>query len=93
MRITSSYLSSVNEIKLLTSTTTQGIGLLTFIVLGFCNLFGVECNMYNNKIEAAKNASATKIIEKAKQLDATGIMNIRFQITGLTVFMSGIAYK
>lgn len=93
MKLTSSHLEGVEEIKLLTATSTQGLGLLTLIVLTFCHLFGTECYMYNKKVETTKNATATKLINKAHQVDATGIMDIRFQITGLTVFMSGIAYK
>ncbi len=93
MKLTTTTLSNVEEIKLLSATSTFGIGFLTSIVWSFCHLFGMECNMFNEKIEKAKNAAANKLIEKAEQVEADGIMGLRFQITGLTVFIYGVAYK
>ena len=93
MKITSSTIKNVEELKLLSATSTMGIGFLTAIVLSFCHLFGVECDLYNRKIEKAKAYAANKIFNKANEIHADGIMNVRFQVSGLTVFVYGVAYK
>ena len=49
--------------------------------------------MYGKKIEKAKSSAALKLVEKANEAGAAGIMDVNFQITGTTVFMYGIAYK
>lgn len=93
MNITTSNLENVTQIKMITATTTYGAGLLTLFVLSFCHFFGLECQMYDKKIEKAKVAAASKLFEKAKESGATGIMNVRIQIDNTTVLMYGMAYK
>lgn len=93
MNITFSNIDNVNQIKMLSASATYGVGLLTSIVYGLCNIVGTQCKMYDKKIEKAKNAAAGILIEKATAVGASGIMNVQFQIHGTTVFMYGIAYK
>ncbi len=93
MNITFSNIDNVKEIKMLSASATYGMGLLTSIVFGFCNIFGTQCKMYDKKIEKTKNTAASILIEKATAVGASGIMNVQFQIHGTTVFMYGIAYN
>lgn len=93
MNITSSQLDNVSELKTLTATATCGIGLLTAIVLSFCMLFGLQCSWFSKKVEKSKSVATQLLIEKAGQLSADGLMNIRFELSGLTVFVYGTAYK
>ena len=93
MNFTCALLDNVKHIKMLTATATYGIGLLTAIVNGFCQLFGIQCKMYDKKIEKAKNAAVNQLLEKATAAGASGVMGINFQVYGTTVFMYGIAYK
>lgn len=92
MNISFAFLYNVKHIKMVSATATYGIGFLTYIVLGFCHLFGVECKMYDEKIEKAKSSAAVKLTDKAKAAGATGIMDVKFQMHGTTIFMYGIAY-
>lgn len=93
MNITSSSVENATEIKMITAVTTCGIGFFTLIALSFCNFFGVECSMYDKKIETAKIATVSKLISKAKEAGATGVMNVRLQVDRTTVHMYGMAYK
>ena len=92
MNFTCALLDNVKHIKMLTANATYGIGLLTAIVSGFCQLFGIQCKMYDKKIEKAKNAAVNQLLEKATAAGASGVMGITFQVYGTTVFMCGIAY-
>lgn len=92
MNITASQLSGVTELKMISATSTYGIGFLTGIIKFFCDLSGMECDMYNEKVELAKSAAEEKLKEKALYYGADGVMNVSFQITGLTVMVYGTAY-
>ena len=92
MDIFTHTLTEVTPIQRVTATSTYGIGLLTAIVLWFCNIFGCECDMYNVKVEKAEK-TATQLLENyAYSLGATGIMDVSYQVHGTTVFVSGTAY-
>ena len=93
MKISFSLIDDVNHIKMLTSNATYGVGFFTAISLWFCNIFGIQCEMYDKKIEMAKNTAIETMVMKATKLGATGIMDVKFQISGTTVFVYGIAYK
>lgn len=93
MNISFSHIDNVKHIKMLSASSTYGVGFFTSISVGFCNIFGLECKMYGKKIEKAKSSAACKLIEKAAAIGAMGIMDVQFQITGTTVFMYGIAYS
>ena len=93
MNLSFAHIENVEHIKMLSSSSTYGVGLLTSIVFYFCNLFGIECEMYDKKIEKAKSSASLKLIGKASEAGATGIMDVQFQIHGTTIFMYGIAYK
>ena len=45
------------------------------------------------RVAGQLTGEALKLIEKATEAGAAGIMDVNFQITGTTVFMYGIAYK
>ena len=92
MNISFNNIENVKQIKMLSSSATFGIGFLTWIVYGICSLTGTQCKMYDKKIEKAKNSAANQLVEKATAVGANGIMNVQFQIHGITVFMYGIAY-
>ena len=92
MKLSFGYIENVKQVKLVSGVTTYGIGLLTYIITSFCHLFGTECSQYDEKINNAKNSAITKMIEKAKQFDADGIMDIHIQMHGLSVMVYGIAY-
>lgn len=93
MNLSFAHIENVEHLKMLTASSTYGVGFFTAIAVWFCNIFGLECKMYGNKIEKAKSSAALQLMKKAGGVGATGIMDVQFQITGTTVFMYGIAYK
>ena len=93
MVFTSSHISDVCELEVVSAASTYGIGLLTYIVYGFCNVFGLECNMYARKIEKAKTSATNKLIAEARNTSSDGIMNLSYQMSGMSVLAYGIAYE
>ncbi len=92
MNFTCSTLENAKELKMLSANCTWGVGFLTSIARWFCNLIGKPCKMYDKKIVKAKNDAAMQLMEKAKGLNADGIMNVTIEIHDTTVFMYGMAY-
>lgn len=93
MKFTFAHIENTEHIKMLSASSTYGVGFFTAISVWFCNIFGLECKMYGKKIEKAKNSAARILMEKAAALGAAGIMDVQFQVTGTTVLLYGIAYK
>ncbi len=93
MKLYTNTLQNVTPIKMLTANATYGVGFLTWIVLGFCNLFGIKCDMYTNKLDKAEDEAIEYLKLYAKNIGADGVMNVRCQIDGLTFFVCGTAYK
>ncbi len=93
MRLSYITVPNAAAMKMLTASATFGTGFGTSFLMAFCNLFGTECRRYGMKLDKAKNSAVTKLIEKATAAGADGVMNIQYQIHGLTVFVYGVAYK
>ena len=86
-------LTNVTAIETIAASATYGIGLLTSIVLAFCNLFGIKCNMYTDKLDRAEREATEQLIEQAKRLNADGVMDAHCQVDNLTFLIYGTAYK
>ena len=93
MNISFAHIENVKHIKMISANATFGVGFLTAIAFWFCNLLGIVCDMYDQKIEKAKSLATYKLIAKANTAGATGIMDVKFQLHGTTIFMYGIAYS
>ncbi len=93
MNFTCSTLENVKELKMLSSNRTWGVVFFTAIAKGFSGFFVLRCKMYDSKIVKAKNDTAMQLMEKAKSLNADGIMNVTIEIHDTTVFMYGMAYS
>lgn len=91
MKLTTLTINDSKETKILTASATYGVGFLTYIHLAFCCLLGLECTMYDEKIERAKTLAFSKLVEKAENMNAVEVMNIRVQISLMTVFVYGEA--
>ena len=92
MELSYTSIPNVTPVKMVSATSTYGVGLLTYIVMGFCAVFGIECSLYNKKVEKAKAAATSELIFKASAANADGIMQIQYQLSGLTILMYGVAY-
>lgn len=92
MNFTCSTLENVKELKMVSGNCTWGVGFFTYIANGFTGFFGLRCKMYDKKIAKAKNDAAMQLMEKAKGVNADGIMNVTIEVHGTTVFMYGMAY-
>ena len=92
MKFYSITLPNVTPIELVTAKASYGIGLLTYIISSFCALFGVSNSMFTEKMEKAEALAMEKLAAKAKILGASGVMDVRCQIDGLSFLVSGTAY-
>lgn len=93
MKLYTSTLPNVTPIKMLTSSATYGMGFFTAIVKAFCELFGMKCDMYTNKLDKAEDAATNYLKRYAQDIGADGVMEVRCQVDGLTFFICGTAYK
>lgn len=93
MNLSITKIENAQELKVVTANATYGVGLITAIAKSLCDVFGLECKMYDKKIEKAKASAAKKMIMKAAEAGADGVMNINFQMYATTIFVSGTAYK
>ena len=93
MELYTTVLHDVTPLRVVTSSCTYGVGLLTYIVHAVSNIFGIESDMYNKKIKMAEKRAVLLLKKTAENIGATGIMDIHYQIDGTTVFVSGTAYK
>ena len=84
---------NVKHLKMVSASSTFGVGILTSIAQVICDLFGIECEMYDDKIEKAKKSAAGKLIKKAQEVNAVGIMDIKIEMYRTTILMYGIAYQ
>lgn len=93
MKLYTNTLPDVIPLKMLTATATYGTGFLTAIVKWFCNLAGIRCDMYTNKLDKAEDKATEYLKIYAEDIGADGVMDVRCQIDGLTFFICGTAYK
>lgn len=86
-------LPDVTPLKLVTAKATYGIGFLTSFVSGFCALFGIQNDMYTEKIKKAETLAMQELERNVKSIGADGVMDVRCQIDGLSFLITGTAYK
>lgn len=91
--ISTSHFENVDEIKNISAVSHYGTGLLTAIITFFVELLGIENTLLNDKIIKAQEKATYKLKHEALSLQATGIMNFHVQISGLTVYVYGTAYR
>ena len=67
MKLTENKVDNVEEIKVITSASCYGIGLLPMIWTAICNLTGIENKLLESKITTSKNNAINELIDKAKK--------------------------
>ena len=93
MFITVSKLDNVTELRTVSAISTFGTGFLTSFVSTFIELFGIENTMLANKMEKAKYRAIQSLIDQARATpEASGIMNLSFQLSGKAVLAYGTVY-
>ena len=93
MEIYTISLDNVIPVKLVTAKASYGIGFLTFFVGGFCALFGIQNDMYTEKIKKAEALAMQQLEKNVKSIGADGVMDVHCQIDSLSFLVYGTAYK
>jgi len=85
--------TKVVSIKVLTATAYYGVGLWTSLCCLCASIFGCRSKNYEKKVEKAKNDVVNQLLSKAKLCNADGIINLQFQMHGLSIIAYGTAVK
>lgn len=80
-------------VALMSAQASTGIGLLTAIAQGFCNVFGGETDLYTEKIGKVKLMALERLIEIANKRGCDRLTNINFVMDGLSVIAYGTGLK
>ncbi len=85
-------LPDVTPIQMITAKASYGVGFLTAFVGSFCSLFGIQNDLYADKLEKVEALAMKSLLSPAQALGADGVMDVRCQIDGLSFLVSGTAY-
>ena len=91
MPLYTSHLSNAVAICGVSGSSSYGIGILTAIGNWFCNFFGAE-SYTHIKVGKAADLATKRMMNIAAQKSADGIMDIRYEVSGTTVFVYGTAF-
>ena len=92
MNLSCQSVPNAAPIEIVSASATFGVGLLTGFVYGLSNFFGTECKMYAKKVTKATDSATKKLVKAATKLNAAGIMDVRYEVHGMSVFVYGTAY-
>lgn len=93
MKFTTVKLDNVVDVGVVTGASVYGPGLITAIAYTFSSILGISSKMMENKINYAKSDAMKKLSAQAAEAKADGVMDIRYQFSFLTVFVSGTAFR
>ena len=93
MKLTTVTLDYVNDLGEVSGVCVYGVGLITSLFYGICTLFGKSSVFLGRKLDRAKEKATEEMKLYAEERGADGVMNIRYQLSGLTVLVYGTAYS
>ena len=92
--LTSANLSDVDELVHISSCAHCRFGFLATLSEFFGGLFGSENVFLSAKIEETRKIAVERLISRAQQIQADGVMNLRYELSGhTTVLVYGTAYR
>ena len=92
MNLSCQSVPNAAPIEIVSASATFGIGLITGFAYSLSNIFGKECKMYAKKVTKATDSATKKLVKAATKLNAAGIMDVRYEVHGTSVFVYGMAY-
>lgn len=93
MNVFTSSIPNAVPVKMVSERSTYGTGFLTLFVSGFCEFFGIPNGLYSKKMMKAEERAVRSLTNQATMLGADGVMDVRYEIHGLSILVYGTAYK
>jgi uncharacterized protein YbjQ (UPF0145 family) len=92
MNIFTSTIPNAIPIQFVSERSTYGTGFFTLFVSTFCEFFGLPNGLYSSKMERAEENAMKALLERAEEVGADGVMDVRCEIHGLSILVYGTAY-
>lgn len=93
MKMSNVKVENVEPIGIVNASSVYGIGILRAIFYSISSILGIQSNVMTEQTQNAINSATQSLEESAKLLKADGVMNIRYQMSYLSVMAYGTAYK
>lgn len=93
MKLTTVTLDYVTDLGEVSGVCVYGVGLLTSLFYCICSLIGKSSVFLGRKLERAKEKAVEEMKVYAQEKHADGVMNIRYQMSGLSVMVYGTAFS
>lgn len=93
MKITTVRPDNVIDCGEVSAVSAYGIGFFTGLLFSFANLLGIHSGFLSKKITHAKDRARNDMIAQATALQADGVMDVKYQLSGLSVLAYGTAFR
>ena len=93
MALYTSSIPNAIPMQIVTERSTYGTGFGTLFVSGFCEFFGIPNGLYSKKMAKAEARAMKSLGQKAANMGADGVMDVRCEIHGLSILVYGTAFK
>ena len=93
MKLTTLTLYDVKDLGEVSGVCIYGVGLLSALCYLVCSLIGKNAIFVGRKLERAKEKALEEMKLYAQEMGADGVMDMRYQLSGLSVMAYGTAFQ
>ncbi len=93
MKLTTVTLYDVKDLGEVSGVCIYGVGLFTAVCYLICSLIGKSSVFVGRKLDRAKAKAAEEMKLYAQEMGADGVMDLRYQLSGLSVMVYGTAFQ
>lgn len=93
MKLTTVTLYDVKDLGEVSGVSIYGVGLFTAVCYLICSLIGKSSVFVGRKLERAKEKALEEMKLYAQEMGADGVMNLHYQLSGLSVMVYGSAFQ
>ncbi|MBQ7598631.1 MAG: heavy metal-binding domain-containing protein [Clostridia bacterium] len=93
MKLTTVTLYDVKDLGEVSGVCIYGMGLFTCICYLICQIIGKSSVFVGRKLDRAKAKAIEEMKLYAQEMGADGVMNLHYQLSGLSVMVYGSAFQ
>ena len=93
MKLTTVTLYDVKDLGEVSGVCIYGVGLFSAVCFLICSLIGKSSVFVGRKLERAKAKALEEMKIYAQEMGADGVMNLHYQLSGLSVMVYGSAFQ
>ena len=93
MKLTTVTLYDVKDLGEVSGVCIYGVGLFSAVCFLLCSVLGKSMIFVGRKLERAKAKALEEMKLYAQEMGADGVMNLRYQLSGLSVLVYGSAFQ